>query len=418
MAQQSITIGTADAGGGDTYFDAFTKTESNFDELFAVVASIGIVFVSQESDFPIQDATTITLSAQTQYIVTDAFSTAKSFTVEDAAVLTSSSTLGPVLTYTGTGSMFNITDASFVIRLMQISAPNAQYYNFVDTVGATFAFLSDNVRHIGGTKYGTFDKAQTVLITVGAAFGITQGITISGTVGLIVSIDKLFISSTSTSFKGVDLGSSISQTTELRDFIVDAPSGAFGISGLAASGNIPSGRLAMVNNCEFGGGMTALENITNTDIRWNFTGNSPIPDTIVDAMASLNANATETVIAVANTPVKIAGTWVVERESLFDVDTAGRLTYLGERDVVLPLDASITVNSASGTNKDITAYLALNGTIITNSGQIGRVGATDPTNLSVLWQQNLTTNDYIEVFLENNSDTINLVASHAINRAR
>ena len=34
MAQQNITIGTQDAGGGDTLFAAFTKVESNFTELY------------------------------------------------------------------------------------------------------------------------------------------------------------------------------------------------------------------------------------------------------------------------------------------------------------------------------------------------------------------------------------------------
>lgn len=419
MSQEVINVGAvANDGTGDTWRDALIKSNNNFTELFGVVASIGVVFVGQESDFPVQDATTITLESQVQYIVTAPITTAKRFICENAAVLSSSSTLGPLLTYTGTGSMFTITDASFVIRLMQMDHPNAQGYNFTDTVGGQFVFLSDNVRHLTGTKYATFNDPQTVLITVGAAFAMGQGIEFTGSNILINSIDKLFIGSSSASFKAIDLGTSIAQTTEFRDITSNAPAGAFGISGLASSGNIPTGRLAMVNNCEFGGGMTALENITNTDIRWNFTDNTPIPDTISDAMASLASNATETVISATNTPVKIAGTWVVERESLFTVDTTGRLTYTGERDIVLPLDATVTVNSASGTNKDITAYIAINGSIITNSGQINRVGATDPRNSSLLWQQNMSTNDYIEVFLENNSDTINLVASHAINRAR
>ena len=112
MAFQLIEVGaTANDGTGDTWRDAFVKVNSNLTELFDVVASIGIVFVNDESDFPVQDATTITLESQTQYIITSSFSTAKSFTVKDAAVLTSSSTLGPLLTYTGTGSMFNIIDA-------------------------------------------------------------------------------------------------------------------------------------------------------------------------------------------------------------------------------------------------------------------------------------------------------------------
>jgi hypothetical protein len=414
-----INLGSvADDRTGDDFRAGGTKLNTMLQELFGVVDSIGIVFVAQESDFPIQDSSTITLSAQTQYIVTAPITTAKSFTVLDAAVLTSSSTLGPLLTYTGTGSMFNITDASFVIRLMQITHPNAQGYNFTDTVGGTFVFLSDNVRHLAGTKYGTFNDPQTMLIQVGAAFVMDQGIEVTGSNILINSIDKLFIGSTSATFKAIDLGSSIAQTTEFRDITSNAPSGAFGISGLVSSGNIPTGRLAMVTNCEFGGGMTALENITNEDIRWSFNNNTPIPDTIVDAMVSLNDNSTETVIAVVDTPVLTAGTWVCERDSLFTCTTGGRITYVGERDIVLPIDITVTVNSASGTNKDIHAYLALNGTVIANSGKQGRVGATDPQNISVLWQLNMAEDDYLEVFLENNTDTINLVASDAILRAR
>ena len=35
MAQQNIVIGPANQGSGDTLFDAFTKVQSNFDELYA-----------------------------------------------------------------------------------------------------------------------------------------------------------------------------------------------------------------------------------------------------------------------------------------------------------------------------------------------------------------------------------------------
>ena len=35
MAQENIIIGTADAGDGDTLFAAFTKVQSNFDELYS-----------------------------------------------------------------------------------------------------------------------------------------------------------------------------------------------------------------------------------------------------------------------------------------------------------------------------------------------------------------------------------------------
>ena len=61
MAQQDINIGAADGGTGDTYFDAFTKTQANFTEVFNSIDSIGVVFIGGESDFEIQNEKTITL---------------------------------------------------------------------------------------------------------------------------------------------------------------------------------------------------------------------------------------------------------------------------------------------------------------------------------------------------------------------
>ena len=34
MAQENITIGAANAGGGDSLFAAFTKVQANFTELY------------------------------------------------------------------------------------------------------------------------------------------------------------------------------------------------------------------------------------------------------------------------------------------------------------------------------------------------------------------------------------------------
>ena len=181
---------------------------------------------------------------------------------------------------------------------------------------------------------------------------------------------------------------------------------------------VPTTRLAMINNCEFGGGMTALENITTEDIRFKFRYNTPIPDTIEDAMVSLSDNATATVIPAIDTPAKIAGTWVCERESLFSCDTTGRITVTSERDIVVPIDATLSIDVASGANKDLKAYIALNGTVIANSSKSVRVSSGAPQSLTLLWQLSLATTDYLEVFVENTTDAVNIIAVDAILRAR
>jgi len=164
--------------------------------------------------------------------------------------------------------------------------------------------------------------------------------------------------------------------------------------------------------------MTEISGISPDDIRWAFDLNSGVSDTMPDAMVSLNSNATETVIGSAGTHVKVAGTWVVERESHYSGDTTGRITYVAERDLTTPVDITATVVAVSGSNKMIEVCVALNGTVIANSCKSNLVGQNDARSTSVLWQLTLVQNDFLEVFISNETDTINLIVQTSLQRAR
>jgi hypothetical protein len=285
--------------------------------------------------------------------------------------------------------MFRGTDASFIIRNIQKNHPNGEGYSFNDTVGGQKLFISEKVRTISGTKYGTFDDMQTVLIEGSSVLDMDDGISLSGSNMIIFSISKFFMGSTDVGFTGIDFGSAIIQSCEVDNFICNGPSGAIGISGLASSGNIPAGRTATVKNSEFGGGLTPLQNLDSSDVRWIFRDNTLIPDSITDALLSLNGNATATVISTIDTPVLVAGTWVVERSSRMTCTTAGRATFDREVDEVMPVDVIVYVEPVSGTNILITAYIALNGSVITNSEKQVSVSAGTPLPASIPWQINL-----------------------------
>ena len=417
MAQQNITIGAADAGEGDDYFTAFTKTQANFTDLYAVNSANTEVIITQESDFPVQDGSAITLQATTSYIISAALTTAKRFIVENGSLITARNQFGPLLTYSGTLAMFTGTDATFTIAEIQFTCPTAsQIFNFNDTIGGARLFIGRNFFCLSAVKFGTFDSMLTFFTTGSSCIDIDDGITFTGTNQTLVSYNQCALLSTSATFTGIDLGTTVISDIEFNDLLLVAPAGGVGISGLTASGNVPANFLAMVNNSSFSGGMTPLSGITNEDIRWRFFSNSGISNTVFDGMLSLNGNATETVIAATDTPVLVLGTWVVERASLFTGTTAGRLTSDAEQSIVTPIDATLTINSASGTNKDIHAYIAVNGTVVANSGKGNRVGATDPRNTSLVWQESLDGGDYVETYIENNSDTVNLVTSDAVLR--
>lgn len=384
----------------------------------ANITASPFILIIQESDFPTQDATTITLESKKIYVLGANLTTAKYFVCQDGAVMTGFNILGYTLTCTGTGSMFTGTDATFSIRRIQKNHPTAQGYSFTDTVGGQKLFIEEEVRTVSGTKYGTFNDMQTVLIENSSALDVDDGIDIQGINNTILSFSKLFMQSTSATFKGIDFGTAISRTIEVDNLIIEGPAGSIGISGLAGSGNVPAGRLATVKSSEFGANVTPLQNITNSDVRWSFKDNTPISDTITDALLSLNSNATATVITTASTPVKIAGTWVVERESRTTGTTGGRVTFNSERDEVLPIDGAVFVEPVSGTNKLIKCYFALNGAIIANSGQQIKTDAGNPLSIPMTWQHDFSGNDYLELWVENNTDDIDILVSYASLRVR
>ena len=421
MAKQVINVGAAaNDRTGDTWRDAFIKTNSNFTELFDFDAALGFVFIGKESDFPIQDATTITLAANTVHIITASFSTAKKFTCNSGSVLTMDNQFGPVLTYTGTGNMFTGTDAFFTIRDITISCATAQAFAFTDTVPGTTIFAAINISIVATSKIATFTNVRAVDMSGSNSLASGNGITMVGTGTQLLSLRQFAMISTSATFKGIDLGSVVISNIEGSNLIMIAPAGAFGISGLASSGNVPVGSLAMIRDSSFAGGMTDLENITVDDIRWSFRDNSPTADTQPDAMIYQDGNATATVISATSTDgtnaVLLAGTWTEQRASLFTTTAAGRIIYKGERPLTTPIDIVASVDPVS--DSTLAIYITINGTPAQPTGIPRFVKAADNGVMSTIWQERLNLDDFIEIFIENQTSTANILVSDVVFRVR
>ncbi len=203
------------------------------------------------------------------------------------------------------------------------------------------------------------------------------------------------------------------------DLVVRAPAGAVGITGLVDSGNISTDNLAAVVGGEFTGGLTPITNIAISDIRWDFQSNAGISDSISDALLAFDGNALQTDIEEIDTPVKINAVWVCERESRFTCTTDGRATFIAERNDFFPVDISIGLISVGGTPIDSTTYLAKNGSVIANSGRSLAISGADPRTISIPWQVEMSKDDYLEVFVENNTNGTNdIIAESAILRVR
>lgn len=402
---------------------AGTSKQSQLGDVGKLFKANKTVIVNVLSDLPAASGGVIVLDASTNYVLGDSVDLGTNRIDVSAGNIswTSNHIFGPTLTYTGTGSLFTGVDfGTFNIFQTRIDASNdGELFNLSDsaTPGVSVVLI-DSVDFLRAGKLGTFNDLLFLGITNSGGGDIDDGVTLAGSNWLFITMTEIDLESTSATFVGIDFGTAISDAFNSRELLFVAPAGAIGISGLTNSGNISAGRIATLRDSNFSGGMTGLSGLSPDDIRWAFSFNGGIQDTTPDAMVSLNNNATETVITVTGTPVKVAGTFVAERGSHYTGDTTGRITYNGERPITTPVDIVVTLKSAGGTNKDVEAFLALNGAVISNSGKTNRVGQNDPKNVSVVWQLSLTQNDFLEVFVANNTDTVNLVVVDAILRAR
>ena len=136
-----------------------------------------------------------------------------------------------------------------------------------------------------------------------------------------------------------------------------------------------------------------------------------IASTTQNSLATLTGNVTETPIATVDTPVKVVGTWVDELSSYFTVAADGRATYDGFDDVTLPVDISFSLLTASGGSVNLTAYIAINGSVVANSSRMVTASSSASGSSSCIWQYTFSSGDYVEFFVENNSNAVNVIAN-------
>jgi hypothetical protein len=131
------------------------------------------------------------------------------------------------------------------------------------------------------------------------------------------------------------------------------------------------------------------------------------------ASVSMAGNATDTVIASTATPVKVAGTFVVGDVSAgWTAATDGRITFTGQtsRHIV---NAIVTLDVASGSNRLISLFIAKNGAVISTK-MTTTISHDSPHAIATFANLVLNQNDYVELFVMNESTTTSVIAVNAV----
>ena len=316
-----------------------------------------------------------------------------------------------MLTYTGSDTMLTGTNPSMRIDRITLNCPSAKCFDISSTGLGIFQiiesniFSCDTVGDIGSMFLVRFKGFACQSVT-------TRGINFTG------SID-LFIADTAITFIDAgsvyDFGTALFNSINITNNYVKSTGATTFITGAANSANLNAGGFATVSNSRLDASVTSLSGVSEDDARWNFLANDAIPDTRPDALLSFSTPTT-TVIATVDTPVLVTGPWIVDRNSQMTATVAGKVTYDGERDAVLPITVTIGMEPVSGSNKSLAVYVFKNGVEVSASEVNTVASAGDPKNQVVAWQDSWSNGDYYEVYVENHTDAIDIQVNNAIIR--
>jgi hypothetical protein len=378
--------------------------------------SVKTVVVNELSDLPAASGGVITLADDTDYLLTNDINIGTDRLAGGNRTIVRGADSSVInLSYTGTGTMFTSVDKTFRFDRIKKTCANGQLLDVSATApGCVFQMtdmtvdVCDTIGTISGVTLAQFNNVAWNDIA-------TDGLTISGSnTALYMQDNPVFLNGGT--FLDLD-SATIDKLTVTNPFATLA-SGTTFLSGLVDSGNINTGGSGTIINGSFQGLGTPLNNINPDDARWFFLGNDAIQDTRPDGLLSLNGAKTVTISAI-NTPVKIGGVaadWIIERVSQATGNTDGSVTYDGERIATLPMLANITAEVVSGTNKDLTFYIAIDGAVVANSAIKTTVSSGAPKNTTIPWQEALSNAQYVEVWVENNSDATDVLVNTGILR--
>ena len=119
------------------------------------------------------------------------------------------------------------------------------------------------------------------------------------------------------------------------------------------------------------------------------------------------SSASETTVSSANTPYKAAGTTAALQLFNFTMPANNRLTYVGNQPLYFMVQVNISATKASGTASDIQYHVAKNDTL-TNISVTRNTSSSAEGAMAVGGVVYLTQNDYVEIYVENLTNTDNL----------
>lgn len=168
----------------------------------------------------------------------------------------------------------------------------------------------------------------------------------------------------------------------------------------------------ILDTCNFSGGATYTAGVQFNDNKALFTNCKGISNSAEIALMSFTNNATQNAIATTGVFEKIEGTTTASAVNQRFTHTANRLTYSGGLTRTFIITASTSANSVVTNAVVILVRIAKNGTTIADSESQATTSASGRNeNFYCQTITELVPGDFIELFIANNTNANNLLAT-------
>jgi hypothetical protein len=361
-----------------------------------------LIFVKSKNDFPAAVNGVITLGDNITYFITTTVDlTGDRLVAGQNTTIIGGSSENSYLKSTGLSASTALITSNWSLPMRNFSITHGTAVNLDATGNSTAALDWFGVNFVDCATVGTI-KTYSNFIMSDCALLNSANMTFDGTIGTVGFVNCLFsgIAAQTT----LNFPSTLTITRRIRAIYSSfvAFSGATAIF-VSTSAIIPT-ESYVLDTINFSGGATYTGGVTYLSNTAFFSNCKGIVNSSAIAQMHFNNNATATTITAANTFAKVAGTTTPNAINQKFAHANNRLTYTGGINRSFRVGAVVSVSANNG--QIVSVRVAKNGVTLADSESQATISANGRfENLKCQTIIEMTTNDFVEVFVANNAVT-------------
>ncbi len=371
-----------------------------------------MIFVNNKSDFPAAVSGVITLAANVTYFITTTVDlTGDRLVGGQNTTIIGGSSENCFLISTGLSSSTALLSSAWSIPMRNISITHGTALNLDATGNANQAIDWFGVNFTNCASVGLI-KSYNNFIMTDCALLSSANMTFDGTISTVGFDQCLFTGIAGQTILNFPSTLTISRRIRVIYSSFVAFGGATAIFVDPAVTFTAGAESYILITCNFSGGATYTGGLTFASNFALFQNCKGITNTASIGLMFFSNNATPNTIATQGIFEKIEGTTTASATNQKFTHTTNRLTYTGGITKEFVITSSVSANSVVTNNVNITVRVAKNGTTIADSESQATTSASGRNeNFFCQTIVSLATNDFIELFIANNTNANNLLAT-------